>query len=75
VFVGRIPHDAEADRLKEEFAKWGGVVSIFYKGPGSGWATVEFTSSAKRDQFLKERHKHKVMHTVVDVKKYTRITK
>lgn len=43
-FIGAIPHYADKSQLEQEIKRdWPGVSRIHYKGPGCGWATVEFT--------------------------------
>ncbi len=71
VFVGGLPRDADKETVMEEMRGWEGVVQIYYRGPGTGWATVEFSSERRRDDFLKHRERYnKILNVRVDIKKF-----
>ena len=74
IFVGAIPKDADDEQIRDAFEKWDGVVGVFCGQTGHvyRWATVEFTCQRRRDDFLKERHKHRFQNHVLDVKKFTK---
>ena len=76
IFVGRIPKDAGDDEIKDAFQRWGGVVAVYIGQTGHvfRWATVEFTCTRRRDEFLnKEKHKHRFQNAVLDVKKFSKL--
>ena len=74
VFVGGLPHDAEKDEVLEAIRnEWSdqGVAQVYYRGQGHGWATVEFVSKARRDEFLKNKERfRRILNVKVDIKEY-----
>ncbi len=71
VFVGGLPFDADRDAVYEALGAWEGVVQIFYKGSG-GWATAEFTSKQRRDEFVRNKDRYnKILNVKVDIKEFS----
>ena len=46
------------------------MVSWRYKGPPLGWGTATFRTPEARNNFLKDRPKHRLGSKIVDVKEY-----
>ena len=46
------------------------MVSWRYKGPPLGWGTATFRTPEARNNFLKDRLKHRLGSKIVDVKEY-----
>ncbi len=71
VFVGGLPHDLDKETVLDALSAWEGVLQVFYPGEGSGWATAEFSSTRRRDEFVRTKERYnRIFNVIVDIKEY-----